>query len=88
MFHYLISTHFFFSFTLVDIFCMLVRVGVPSVAETAAVLGLKSWVRVDARDLGPPQGPGTELLGCVRGGQHEAQCCYVRVHVHLCSEAL
>lgn len=67
--------------------CVFVCVGIPSVAETAAVLGLKSWVRVDEHDLGPLLGPGTELLGCVRGDQHELLCCYVRVHVHLCSEA-
>lgn len=68
--------------------CYLHR-AVPSVVETAAVLGLKSWVWMAEHDFGQVQGPGTELLGCVCGAQHDVQYyCYVHVRVHLCFEAL
>lgn len=63
---------------------------IPSVAETAAVLGLKGWVQADEHDLGPLQGSVMGLVGHVSGDQHVAQHCCVHghAHVHLCSEAL
>lgn len=65
--------------------CLFVHGAVPSVVETAAVLGVMSWVQVDEHGLGPLQDPETELLDYGRGDQHEVQYCCV--HVHLCSEA-